>query len=72
MKQHSFSAPLALGDGSVAEDVEADLYRLNVRKLDGLERFLDLLHAHAIVPELSCLHEVVENSKHFRAIIEPP
>jgi hypothetical protein len=39
---------------ALAEKVEADLHRLNVRKLNGFERFLDLFHADAIVPKFSC------------------
>ena len=54
---------------ALAEKVEDNLHRLNVRILNGFEGFLDFFHTDAIVPELSRFHQVVENSKHLRSII---
>ncbi len=54
---------------ALAENVEDDLDRLDVRILNGFERFLDFFDADTIVPKFSCFHQVVKNSKHFRVII---
>ena len=42
---------------------------LHVGKFDGLERFLDLFHAHAVMPQFAGLHQVVQDAEHFRHVI---
>mgnify|MGYP006198540023 CR=1 FL=1 len=47
----------------VAEHVEDDLDRLHARKLDRLQRLLDLLHADPVKTQLSRCDEIVRRAK---------
>ena len=38
-------------------------------EFDGLERFLDLFHAHAVMPQFAGFHQVVEDAENFRPVI---
>ena len=53
---------------AVAEHVEDDLHRFDVRIFNRLERFLDLFHADAVVLNLPGLHQIVQRAEDFRAV----
>ena len=54
---------------ALAETVENNLDGLNVGELDRLERFFDLLHAHAVVADFAGLRELVERGEHVRPVV---
>ena len=57
---------------TLPENVEDDLHGLDVRKFNRLQRLLDFFHAHAVMPQFAGFHQVIEDAKNFRQIINSP
>src|SRR5690606_518054 len=56
--------------GALPEDIVDDLNRDDVRILDGLERFLNLLDRDAVMLHFSCGNQRVERLEYFRTIVD--
>jgi hypothetical protein len=53
-----------------AEQVEDDLDALHVRVAHRVQRFLDDLHAHAVVAELAGPHQIIQDAEHLVPRVE--
>ena len=55
---------------ALAEAVEDDLHCLHVGKLDRLQRFLNFLHAHAVIANFAGAHQIIQDGEGLGPRIE--